>query len=322
MRYVFVTAAALTICGAALAQYTGTDRDQTQTQTGMQNQVDRAQTGAQNQVDRAQATAEQGLQGTAAAPDAEDIRDVLGQVAEASLTEDGFDDLVERFVDADRNRIGQAMPNEGQLESLNTLAKQIGDAWKTKYNGEFDITDEELVFGTVRIQQGEIGDQARLAGERQTGQTGVDNPVNTNNPQSPADQNLNDPGRNIATVTIPAGHGLSEIRVPMIHEMPDSWRIDVPDTLTADKLRTNLETHLRQVQQMQAQWPSNKDQAAMAVTHHVLLALFEGSPQVQQTGAMMGQPGQLNQPGQTNRPGTPQPGQSPARSDQPAGADR
>lgn len=309
--YVYVTAACLSMGGAAFAQAMGADPDANQTQTNMQNQADRAAAG-------------QGMRGTAEAPDAEGIRDVLAQVAEASLTEGGFDDLVERFVDADRNRIGVAMPNEGQLEGLNTLAKQIGDAWKTKYNGEFDIENEELVFGSLRIQQGEIGDQARLAGERTgvTGQTGVDNPLNTNDPQSPADRNLNDPGRNIASVTIPASHGLSEIHVPMIHEMPDNWRIDVPDTLTADRLRTNLENHLRQVHQMQAQWPTNKDQAAMAVTHHVLLAIFEGSPHVVQPGAM-DRPGQLDQPGQMNRPEQQsQPGQTPARSDQPAGADR
>src|SRR5688500_14517063 len=36
--------------------------------------------------------------------DSEDIRDTLGEVTEAALTKDGLNDLVERFVDADRNR--------------------------------------------------------------------------------------------------------------------------------------------------------------------------------------------------------------------------
>ena len=49
-----------------------------------------------------------GTSGTVAAPDAEGIRDVIAQIAEASVTKDGLDDVVERFVDADRNRLGKS----------------------------------------------------------------------------------------------------------------------------------------------------------------------------------------------------------------------
>src|SRR5207253_2703933 len=38
---------------------------------------------------------------------AEEIHDVMAQVAEAALTKNGLTDVVERFVDADRNRLGK-----------------------------------------------------------------------------------------------------------------------------------------------------------------------------------------------------------------------
>ena len=92
-------------------------------------------------------------------------------------------------------------------------------------------------------------------------------------------------GRNMATVMIPASHGLPAINVPMIHELPDSWRIDVPDTLDAAKFQANLQKQLTKSQQMKAQWPADANEAYLAVAHHVLLAMFEGTPNVQQSGS-------------------------------------
>src|SRR5688572_7806520 len=74
---------------------------------------------------------------------AEDIHDVMAQVAEAALTKDGLDDIAERLVDADRNRLGQggddALKND---DSLNNQIEQLAKDWKAKYTDEFDIKDE------------------------------------------------------------------------------------------------------------------------------------------------------------------------------------
>lgn len=244
----------------------------------------------------------EGLDGTVAAPDAEGIRDVLAQVAEATLTENGLNDVTERFVDADRNRIGEAIQAED--EAYNTLVKQFRDAWKAKYNQDFDITNEEMVYKpeVVSIMQSEIGEGARLAGERATegavdvdvnadansadkkadanadinvtNNTGVDAP-GTGNPESAADRNLNDAGRNIATVTIPESHGMPKIKVPMVHEMPDSWRIDIPDTIDAAGLRASATQSLQKCLSMQAEWPADVNDAYLAVSHTILAGLFE-----------------------------------------------
>src|SRR5688572_26636174 len=158
--------------GAAL------DNAADKTSNAAQNAADKTSNAAQNAADKTGSTLDkaasgQGVHGTAAAPDAEGIRDVLASTTEA-VVKGGFSDIVERFVDEDRNRFGKAMPSSDALKPLNDLTKQFRDDWKTKYNQEFDIEKEELVFNpTVKIHQGEFGqtvpDNARTAGERSSG---------------------------------------------------------------------------------------------------------------------------------------------------------
>lgn len=225
--------------------------------------------------------------GTAMAPDAEGIRDVLAQTAEASLTKGGFDDLVERLVDADRNRIGKDGFAEQDMPELDGIIAAIQQQWQAKYNTEFDIKNEEIVYANYRIMQGEIG-QAGLAGDRINvsgdvnrqgdvrvnvdNNTGVDMPAAGNNA---ADANRNDPGRNTATISVPAAGTTPALTVPLIHEAPDSWKIDVPNTLDGPKLQANLSKHLTMVKDSSAQWPADVNEAYRVVSHHVLMALLD-----------------------------------------------
>lgn len=220
-----------------------------------------------NAADNAQEAASRGTaapNGTAAAPDAEGIRDVLAQVSEAALTKGALKDMVERFVDADRNRLGQGQELKADHPDLDGRIDQFRKDWKAKYNQDFNIKNEEAAFpnSTFSITQGEIGRNAA------TGTTGADSPA------SPAaDTNRNDPGRNVATIRV-AGQGGQSLTVPMIHEAPDRWKIDVPDTLTADKLRQNVLDHLTAADQPD-QWPSDVNQAYAQVSQHVLMAVMD-----------------------------------------------
>ncbi len=390
-----------------------TNRAADKTGAALDNAADKTGNAAQNAADKSSATLDkaasgQGVHGTAEAPDAEGIRDVLASTTEAVL-KGSFSDIVERFVDEDRNRFGKAMPSDDALKPLNDLTKQFRDDWKAKYNQEFDIEKEELVFNpSVKIRQGEFGatetDRARTAGERsgaqQSGEkpssgdrailgnsdlqtmpdkkgpkggvdlteaadqdranrasgsnisgssnasansasakiagagsqqpsdanaSGTNSPSNNNVGGSSSDSTLGraasktgdaignaadktgeavtagvgrardavtgnadsnrEKGRNFAHVMIPASHGLPAINVPLIHELPDSWRIDVPDNLDAAKFQASLQEQLTKAHGMKAQWPADANEAYLAVAHHVLLALFEGTPNVQQSGS-------------------------------------
>jgi hypothetical protein len=285
-RYALVTSAAIAIGGLLVPQVLAQD-DPTKGPAERTGQaIDRAGERVGDAIDR-------GTSGTVAAPDAEGIRDVIAQIAEASVTKDGLDDLVERFVDADRNRLGKSELDNN--EKLNGIIDQFRKNWKAKYNQDFDIGDEDAVFTNqfAMIMQGEIGEGARVAGERLPGDT-------TTPPGAPADPTVRDrpadapgvgdrdrvaggdtnrdPGRNVATVMIKESHGLPAVNLAMIHEMPDSWRLDLPDTVSAEQLRGNLENALTKLNEKQAQWPSDVNEAYRHATHCIVLAVQGKDP--------------------------------------------
>lgn len=230
--------------------------------------------------------------GTEAAPDAEGIRDVLASVPEAAFTKSGFDDMVERFVDADRNRLGKDNFVERMKDDaeLNGIVTALRDQWKAKYGKDFDM-DENTVFGAgfATIQQSEIGDNARTAGGRVEvdadanrtndgvrADVNVRNNTGVDNPGTPAaDANRNDPGRNIATVQFKESHGMPAMTINMIHEMPDFWRVDVPDTVDGPKLLDNLKKHLTAFKDRNESWPADVNGGYRAAAHHVFMAIHD-----------------------------------------------
>ena len=57
---------------------------------------------------------------------------------------------------------------------------------------------------------------------------------------------------------IPARAGMPEVAVPMIHELPNSWQIDLPDNIDGQKLEDNLLKHLTMVDEDRANWPADQ----------------------------------------------------------------
>lgn len=201
---------------------------------------------------------------------------MLGQVTNAALTKGGFDDVVERFNDADRNRIGPWIKDKNNKERFDVLDGRIAQFqkdWKAKYGDNFKIHKDDVVFGNsmFTVAQGEIGKDAQLAGEKlPPAQNVTKDNLNTD----AKDRNL-EKGRNVAYVTVAASHGLPELKVPLIHELPDVWKIDVPDTITGQKLYDNLLNHLTMVNEMKDQWPSDVNDAYRMVSHHILMAVLD-----------------------------------------------
>lgn len=197
-----------------------------------------------------------GGEATDAAPDAEGIRDTVASATEAILTDGGFDDMVERFVDADRNRLGDFIKSRDNFDELDRKAQAVREHFQQKFNAEFDITDEGKVYSDqfVTIRQGEIV-QARQAAAN-------------NDP----DANL-DEGRNVAGVMIAASHGLPQLTVNMIHEFPDSWKIDLPDRVTGQQLYSNLSKAMDELANNVDQWPQDPTDAQRYITHRLMLAI-------------------------------------------------
>jgi len=213
------------------------------------------------------------------------IYTMLGQVTNAALTKGGFNDLVERFNDADRNRIGPYIKDKNNKEKFDVLDGRIAQFqkdWKAKYNENFKIHKDDLVFGNsmFTVAQGEIGKDAVLAGERLPA-------ADSSKPVTGGDRNL-DKGRNVAYVTVAASHGLPELKVPLIHELPDVWKIDVPDSVDGKKLYDNLLNHLTMANEHKDQWPSDVNDAYRMVSHHVLMAVLDAPETAGAAGAKIG----------------------------------
>jgi len=254
--------------------------------------------------------------------DTEDIRDPLAEGTEASFKVDGYNELVRRFVDADRNRIGEFLKGDNQqkLAKLNAIVGPISQQWEQKYGKKFDM-NENLVFGEFKgftIHQGEIANpqllsnwpvqqtidaKAKLQGSPAgTGERKNDGKIDTpdvkvenrdpakndgkiDTPKvtvgelgkpsdKPSDRNL-EKGRNVAVVYFPESHGKPEVYVSMIHEMPDAWKIDVPDTVDGQKLHDNLCNHLTMFAQHKDQWPTDVNEAYRMAAHCVMMAIYD-----------------------------------------------
>jgi hypothetical protein len=202
----------------------------------------------------------------AMAPDAKDIRETLKEVTQAAFTKGGFDDLIERFVDSDRARLNRDVYTNQNHDILDAKISQFRDDWKAKYNQDFKIDDKNAVYDSsfAMIMQHQNGDAAQMAAEHQT--------ADDTNKQMTTEKTQ--PGRSVATVTIAASHRMPELTVPMIHEFPDRWKIDVPDNLTAQQLHDRLLNQVTMLDEHKDSWPEDVNEAYRAVTHHILMAVM------------------------------------------------
>jgi len=255
-------------------------------------------TTAGQKVDHAIDKTEQAAHNAKAGWDHGRINTMLAQVTNASLTKGGFNDVVERFNDADRNRIGSFWKDKNNKEKIDVLDGRIAQFqkdWKAKYGQDFHIMKDDVVFGgtpTFTIARGEIGTDAQLAGKQlpagdKVTSSDVKDAAKDHSGNTKLDQNL-EKGRNVAVVTVAESHGLPELKVPLIHELPDLWKIDVPDNVTGQKLYDNLLKQLTMADEQKDKWPSDVNEAYRAVAHHVLMAVLDVDEHAGHGGANFG----------------------------------
>ena len=215
------------------------------------------------------------------------IRDMLASVTEAALRKDGFDDLVERLAEPDRARMNAASGNLTSPE-LDAVVEQIRREWKAKYRQDFSI-DEDLVFGDqflgMQLVQAQSPPPVLLSNvatpnvatpDGSTPVTPVSTTVSTP-AKHPGFPRLTPP-TDFAVVVFPITPALPELNVSLAHELPDHWRIDVPDAMNPERLRGNLLRQLQLLAQSKAQWPADVNDAYRMATHHVMAALHGAEP--------------------------------------------
>jgi hypothetical protein len=165
------------------------------------------------------------------------VQDMIGEVTNAALTENGLDDLTERFTQADQDRLKSYVNNEDNLNDLNAKVKQLRTDWKNKYNDDFKMGNESQLLSGLKLSN-------------MTSENGV----------------------NKATATLPAENGKAAVNLHLVRES-GAWKIDVPDSLTGQQLKQSVIQALDKVDQMKDRWPADQNQAYRSVAHDVLTAI-------------------------------------------------
>jgi hypothetical protein len=259
----------------------GDDGAQTNGQSAVQNAQNKTDNAANNMGTSIRTAADKMTAGSTTQPgeaaDAKDIRETLREVTQAALTKGDLVNVIDRFATSDRDRLKNDSFTKQDHEILDGRIAQFQKDWQAKYNQSFKIRDKNIVYDDsfATIMQERNGDAAQMASEQQ--QPGM-NQSPTEKSQTPPSQDKSmQTGRSVATVTLAATASTPALAVPLVHEFPDHWAIDVPDTYSAQQLHDNLLKHLTMFDEHKDQWPDDVNQAYREVTRHVLMAVMNAN---------------------------------------------
>lgn len=294
VKKALVAAAALTLVGLPVTwaqemQPSGQDT-KVQTPANMTGQNSSVSTGAMI-TNTAQVQLPPGFSQMAATA-APKVYHTIATATEAAMTQSGFDDFVERLASNDRARVGENRFAEQKFADLDAKVAELRQKFHDKYNVDFNLNDESKIFDTRYITvEGEVADV-------QTARTNWPVPVTNEilskstldnaqpagarldgNIAGGASDNTLDKGRNVSIISVPsaAASGLT-LRTSLVHELIDSWKIDIPNSITGQQLHDNLLKQLTYLSDHSAQWPANIDDARRAFAWHVLAAAYNVQP--------------------------------------------
>jgi len=220
--------------------------------------------------------------------EAKDIKGELATLTEDALKKDHFDNLINNFVDQDRNRMKDV--KNMKVDDLNDRIDKIRQAWKNKYQKDFDIGrgDRDAVYNDqVKIVQGEVTD-TDMAVKNWPVPASAEMAAKPDSAQGHAEQaaahkafggdvNL-DKGRNVALAKIPSSHNMPGITLSLIHELPDQWRVDVPNNISGQQIHDNLLNRLTYLSEHLDKLPDDVNDGYRMVTHAVASAILNVEP--------------------------------------------
>jgi len=216
-------------------------------------------------------------------------------VTEDALSKNGFDNLVSKLVDQDRDRIKKSVASGKSLtdmdgnnnKRLTDLVADLNGSFKSKYNHAFDIDISKVYTKDfTNFMTGEVSDPQLLVGKwpveampksNISGEAGKVTQSDVNQAQNHSfggDVNL-EKGRDVAIAHILPSHGMSGLTASLIHENVVGWKFDVPNNLTAEKLYGNLINNLSYLDQHKDQWPSDVNDAYRQFSHATVAALYD-----------------------------------------------
>jgi hypothetical protein len=187
------------------------------------------------------------LNSGASASEAADTRIgyVIDKATDEALTPHAMHKLVSLFSGAQQERIAKSNTySEGYGQKLDSRIESISKTWKEKYGHDFSLAKSHNLMNPAFAS------------------------IRTETPGHPGVMEA-------AIVSIKNGKGEASLDVPLTLGVKDNWKIDVPASLTAERLRDNLQRELTALDNQSAHWPANEMDAYRIVTRHVLSAVLD-----------------------------------------------
>jgi hypothetical protein len=207
-----------------------------------------------------------------------DIRGTLTSLVEAAHTTDGFDDMVERLVDQDRNRIGK---DDLKYDQFNSAVKAFRDNWKAKYGHDFDLNEDQS-FTAINVVSGEVTEpqvammhwplKAHGGMSSDAQQAGADMVDKSKDTEDRLDNANLDKGRDVAIARVSGDDG-KDLTLSFIDEA-GGWKLDLPNNIGGQQLLSSVIQCLDKANGMKDQWPSDEKQAQQHISQQLLMSIY------------------------------------------------
>lgn len=162
------------------------------------------------------------------------MRGAMEGIVQNALDNNNFKTLTNHLVDADKKRLEAPAVN---LTDLNAAIDQFKKNWQNKYNDPaFGAQDKDKVYAAdfVALQAAD----GQVEGKQ-------------------------------GTAIIKASHGMPDLTLTFVSQ-GGKWRLDVPDTATAEQLNQNLAAAVKELNKDPSTWPADKNDAVRLVSHKIL----------------------------------------------------
>lgn len=198
-------------------------------------------------------------------PSAPEIRVYVSRLANAMLAPGQLAAAAGLLADADARRILPQMP-QVDLREHDNLVLAFREQWKARYGEEFDLARQPSVMNAYYVLRGQRSpEDAIVVSHREmpgNGQTAA-----------PHEQDQ----ERLATMVIPANPEQKQPAMLLVLNNEKSggtqWRLNAPDTLSAQRLQRNLDQRLARFLDGSVKWPADMREAYRMVSYQALAAI-------------------------------------------------
>jgi len=164
------------------------------------------------------------------------VRSTIEGVVQNAVKRNEWGNMADFFTAADKQRVMNGKPD---TKALDDLGENFTKAYQAKYKDAFTVMDADKKFGP---------DFLKIT--------------------ATTDANAKE-----ATATLPESHGLPALELKFVAE-GGKWKLDIPDSVDAQKLHDNLTKALTELQDTN-KLPTDENEAARHAAHQILAAVMD-----------------------------------------------